>query len=70
MPFLFKLSRRLARLRAYYYMSLAVAAVAACEAGDSSLNGPSHPSFATSTGMPAGIADLAVTAVTDFPSRK
>jgi hypothetical protein len=63
MPYLFKLSQRVARLRSRSLI-IAVAAVA-CESPNVSLNGPTHPSFATATGAPAAVLDLAATPVSD-----
>jgi len=39
----------------------------ACESPDSALSGPNvtHPNFATATGLPAGVTDLAVAGTTD-----
>src|SRR5882762_601660 len=67
MAFLFKLSQRVARLRSRpLVVGIAVAALAAaCESRDVSLNGPAHPSFATSTGAPAVVADLAAISASD-----
>jgi len=65
MPYLFKLSQRVARLRAGAVLVAAAAVLGACEATDPSLSAPTHPSFATSTGAPAGVIDLAVAASTD-----
>jgi uncharacterized protein YjdB len=67
MPYLFKLSRRVARLRARTLLVGLAAALGACESPDPALSGPSlpHPSFATATGLPAGVTDLAVAATTD-----
>jgi len=67
MPFLFKLARRVARLRAPSVLLATAAIVGACESTDPALSGPNptHPSFATATGLPAGVTDLAVVATTD-----
>src|SRR5256714_13155084 len=65
MPFLFKLAQRVARLRARALLVGAAAVVGACEAGDPSLSAPTHPSFVTGTGAPAGVTDLAAAAMTD-----
>ena len=66
MPYLFKLSQRVARLRTRAVLVGAAACFAACETSDlSSLNSPVHPNFATSTGAPAQVTDLAATAMTD-----
>src|SRR5947208_3437826 len=65
MPFLFKLAHRVARLRSRALLLAAAATLGACEADDPSLNDPTHPSFLTSTGAPAGVTDLAATAMTD-----
>src|SRR5947209_17917976 len=66
MPYLFKLSQRVARLRTRALLVGAAALIAACETSDlSSLNSPAHPSFATSTGAPAQVTDLAAAAMTD-----
>jgi len=47
-------------------MFVAVAALAAaCDSRDVSLNGPTHPSFATATGAPAEVLDLAVASASD-----
>ena len=65
MPFLFKLSNRVARMRSSALLLAVAATLAACEAGDpSSLSAPTHPSFVTSTGAPAAVTDLAA-AMTD-----
>jgi hypothetical protein len=66
MPFLFKLSQRVARSRTRALLVGAAAFVAGCETSDlSSVNAPTHPSFATSTGAPAQVTDLAAAAMTD-----
>ena len=67
MPYLFKLSRRIARLRVPSVLLATAAILGACESTDPALSGPgfTHPSFATATGLPAGVTDLAVAAVTD-----
>src|ERR1051326_5655028 len=65
MPYLFKLSRRVARFRARALLVGAAAVLGACETSDLSLNAPVHPSFATSTGAPAQVIDLAAAAMTD-----
>jgi len=67
MPYLFKLSRRIARLRAPSVLLATAAILGACESTDPALSGPglTHPSFATATGLPAGVTDLAVAATTD-----
>src|SRR5438046_5927015 len=67
MPYLFKLSRRIARLRAPSVLLATAAILGACESTDPALSGPglTHPSFATATGLPAGLTDLAVAATTD-----
>ena len=67
MPYLFKLSRRVARLRTHSLVLAAAAILGACESTDPALSGPgfTHPSFATATGLPAGVTDLAVAATTD-----
>src|SRR5690349_2857275 len=66
MPYLFKLAQRVARLRSRTLILGVAAVAAACESRDPTLNGPTHhPSFATSNGAPAGVTDLAVTAVSD-----
>src|SRR5216117_2078131 len=64
MPFTFKLSKRLARLKPRAVI-LALAALVACDQADRSLTSPSHPSFNTSSGNPDGVADLAVAAASD-----
>ncbi|HYT71567.1 MAG TPA: Ig-like domain-containing protein, partial [Gemmatimonadales bacterium] len=64
MPYLFKLSKRVARTRSRALI-LAAAAVFACEPGDPSMSGPEGPSYATADGKPASVTDLAVSAVTD-----
>ena len=64
MPFLFKLAQRVARLRNRALL-LAAATLGACEANDPSLSAPTHPSFLTSTGAPAGVSDLVAAAMTD-----
>ncbi len=65
MPFLFKLAHRVARLRSRALLLAAAATLGACEANDPSLSAPTHPSFLTSTGAPAGVTDLAAAAMTD-----
>src|SRR2546423_1910362 len=66
MPFLFKLSNRVARMRSSALLLAVAATLAACEAGDpSSLSAPTHPSFVTSTGAPAAVTDLVAAAMTD-----
>lgn len=65
MPFLFKLAQRVARLRSRALLLAAAATLGACEADDPSLSAPTHPSFLTSTGAPAGVTDLAAAAMTD-----
>jgi len=67
MPYLFKLSRRIARLRAPSVLLATAAILGACESTDPALSGPglTHPSFSTATGLPAGVTDLAVAATTD-----
>src|SRR5439155_737007 len=67
MPYLFKLSRRVARLRTHSLVLAAAAILGACESSDPALSGPglTRPSFATATGLPAGVTDLAVAAATD-----
>src|SRR3989440_439477 len=65
MPFLFKLAHRVARLRSRALLLAAAATLGACEANDPSLSAPTHPSFLTSTGAPAGVSDLAAAAMTD-----
>ena len=55
MPYLFKLSQRVARLRARAVLVATAAVLGACEATGPSLSAPTHPSFATSTGAPAGV---------------
>src|SRR5881409_1257220 len=63
MPYLFKLSKRVARTR-WRALILAAAAAFACEPTDP-MNGPAHPSYATIDGRPTPVADLTVSAVTD-----
>ena len=65
MPFLFKLSHRVARMRTRALLLAAAATLGACEASDPSLSAPTHPSFLTTTGAPAGVTDLAAAAMTD-----
>ncbi len=65
MPFLSKLSKRLAKIRLCTLASFAAAALYACDPRDPSLNTPPNPSYSTSTGLPADVSDLAVTAVSD-----
>ena len=67
MPYLFKLSRRVARFRTHSLLLAAAAILGACESSDPALSGPglTRPSFATATGLPAGVTDLAVAAATD-----
>src|SRR5947207_14745140 len=64
MPFTFKLSNRLARIRSSAFV-LSAAAAFACEPADRALSSPSAPNFVTSTGNPVAVTDLAVTAVSD-----
>src|SRR5213594_1721252 len=63
MPYLFKLSKRVARTRSRALI-LAAAAAFTCEPTDP-MNGPAHPSYATIDGRPTPVADLTVSAVTD-----
>src|SRR3989442_9028106 len=63
MPFTFKLSKRLALMKTL--VLILVAAALACDQADRSLTAPSHPSFTTTTGAPAPVTDLAVSAVSD-----
>jgi len=66
MPFTFKLAKRLAQMRSL--IIAAAAAALACDAADRLLpdiSRPNQPSFATSTGLPAAVTDLAVIAVSD-----
>src|SRR6266498_4072720 len=63
MPYLFKLSKRVARIRSRALI-LAAAAAFACEPGGRSM-GPEVPSYATADGKPASVTDLVVSAVTD-----
>jgi len=67
MPFLFKLSRRMARLPARSVLLATAAILGACESTDPASSGPhlTRPSFATATGLPAGVTDLAVASTTD-----
>src|SRR5438094_2819866 len=67
MPYLFKLSRRIARLRAPSVLLATAAILGACESTDPALSGPGlpQPSCGTATGLPAGVTDLAVAATTD-----
>src|SRR5438270_415721 len=67
MPFLFKLAKRMARLRARAVLLTTAIILAACDSTDQALSGPTptHPSFATATGLPAEVTDLAVAAMTD-----
>src|SRR3989442_14489432 len=64
MPFTFKLSQRLARMKPRILV-LAAAAVLACDQGDRPLIGPSLPSFATTATISNGVTDLAVAGVSD-----
>src|SRR5205814_5751534 len=66
-PYLFKLSRRVARLWAPSALLATAAILGACESTDPALSGPAltRPSFATATGLPAGVTDLAVAATSD-----
>src|SRR2546425_6482801 len=64
MPFTFKLSKRLARLKPRAVI-LALAALVACDQADRLLTSHSHPSFNTSSGNPDGVTDLAVAAASD-----
>src|SRR5438270_4606672 len=68
MPFLFKLSHRVARMRTRALLLAAAATLGACEASDPSLSAPTHPSFLTTTGAPAGATDPAAAAMTDSPA--
>jgi len=64
MPFTFKLSKRLALMKASVLV-LAAAALA-CAPGDRSVSSPTEPSFlSTSPNKPGTVADLQVTAVSD-----
>src|SRR3989440_5230667 len=65
MPFLFKLSSRVARLRSSALLLAVAATLGACDADGPSLSAPTHPSFLTSTGAPAAVTDLAAAALTD-----
>src|SRR3989442_14056521 len=67
MSYLFKLSQGVARLRSRNLIIAAavVALAAGCESRDVSLNGPTHPSFATSSGAPAAVLDLTGTPISD-----
>src|SRR5437868_4866144 len=67
MPFLFKLAKRMARLRARAVLLATAIVLAACDSPDQALSGPTptRPSFATATGLPAGVTDLAAAAMTD-----
>ena len=67
MPFLFKLSRRVARVRTPVVLLATAALVGACDSTDRGLSDPTltRPSFATASGLPAGVTDLAVAATTD-----
>ena len=65
MPFLSKLSKRLAKIRLCTLALFAAATTYACDSHDPSLNTPYNPSYSTSTGLPADVSDLAVTAVSD-----
>src|SRR5438105_13906143 len=67
MPFLSKLSKRLAKIRLCTLALFAAATTHACDSHDPSLNTPPNPSYSTSTGLPADVSDLAVTAVSDTP---
>src|SRR5207253_481560 len=55
MPFLFKLAKRMARLRARAVLLATAIVLAACDSPDQALSGPTptRPSFATATGLPA-----------------
>jgi len=66
MSYHFKLSQRVARIRARAVLVGAAVLFAACDTSDlSSLHSSARPSFATSTGAPAQVTDLAAAAVTD-----
>ena len=67
MNFLFKLAQRVARLRTPTVLLTTAALVGACDSTDRALGGPTltRPSFATATGLPAGVTDLATVAMTD-----
>ncbi len=67
MPYLFKLSKRVARIRSRALIVFATAF--ACEPGDHSMSGPADPSYATVDGHPGSVADLTVSAVTDTSAR-
>src|SRR6266480_2318567 len=58
MPFLFKLSERVARMRSRAVV-LTVAAILACEFTNPSLSSPPDPRFATAAVMPGDVLDLA-----------
>ena len=65
MPFTFKLSKRLAQMRSALVLAVATAVVQ-CDAADrfvSDPSAPSRPSFATSTALPALVADLVASQV-------
>ena len=65
MPYLFKLSRRVARLRTRILLVGTAALLGACETSDPALTAPARPSFVTSTGAPAAVTDLGVAGMTD-----
>src|SRR5437773_12515971 len=66
MPFTFKLSKRLARLKPRAVI-LALAALVACDPADRSHTSPSHPRFLTSSGTPDGLTDRAAAAASATP---
>ena len=65
MTFLFKLSKRVARIRSRALLLAAGAMTLACERGDQALSGPDRVNASTATGNPAAVTDLAVTTATD-----
>src|SRR5438128_1138672 len=65
MPYLFKLSRRVARTRAAFILATAVAIAAACESERLLPSGPEKPELATTAGAVGTVSDLSVTAASD-----
>ena len=65
MPYLFKLSRRMARTRAAFILATALAAAAACESERLLPSGPEKPELATMAGAVGTVSDLRVVAASD-----
>src|SRR5256885_2565829 len=64
MTFLFKLSQRVGRTRSSALI-LAAAAAIACDSSAPSSSSPTQPNFATITGAPDAVTDLALATVSD-----